>query len=351
MKKKGATEADCKDLAKNTCKTVLDSVKNEQKVIDRQTTGQECHFRGYNSYLRAASEVRKTTKAWYKAKAGVITANDYMVQTPSMKFSLFKARKCGWIFRTKSYLTAVRMYNKAVTAVRVAKGQMREAHKVLKNAIYVMKRARLNCRCRVLKRRNSIWKTVNSHRSKTKQQKALSKCTMMSCVLNGTPLSSKKCKATLPKLKNKVLQKIIQNWTGACNKKWIKERHAKAVVAAEKNAKTVRKELDAKARERATKARERYAKQERASKETKAKQERAGKKAAEITYKNRKVLRCNWNTDVQWGGCGWRNIQNNCPGGYNWMAGTSTKFGCSWPHRRVRCQRRWQTCSWVRVRL
>jgi len=174
---------------------------------------------------------------------------------------------------------------------------------------------------------------------------------MMKCVLNGTPLSSKKCKAALPKLKNKVLEKIVQNWTGACTKKWIKERNAKAVVAAEKHAKAVRKELQAKARERSVKARERYAKQERATKENRAKQERASKRAAEITYKNRKVYTCSTNHNYSWGRCGWSNIQNNCPGGYSWVQGTSTKFGCSWPARRVRCMSTYSTCYWVRVRL
>merc|ERR550537_1038980 len=41
MKKKGATAADCKDLAKTTCKEVLDEVNKDQKVIDSQSTGAE----------------------------------------------------------------------------------------------------------------------------------------------------------------------------------------------------------------------------------------------------------------------------------------------------------------------
>merc|ERR1711907_276366 len=36
MKKKGATEADCKDLAKTTCKEVVDEQIKDQKVINSQ---------------------------------------------------------------------------------------------------------------------------------------------------------------------------------------------------------------------------------------------------------------------------------------------------------------------------
>merc|ERR1712100_388441 len=46
MKKKGATEADCKDLAKTTCKEVLAEVRKDQKVIDSQSSGIHCNKLG-----------------------------------------------------------------------------------------------------------------------------------------------------------------------------------------------------------------------------------------------------------------------------------------------------------------
>merc|ERR1711965_1210048 len=53
MKKKGATEADCKDLAKTTCKEVLSEAKKAQKIIDSQSSGAECDRLGQRTVIYA----------------------------------------------------------------------------------------------------------------------------------------------------------------------------------------------------------------------------------------------------------------------------------------------------------
>merc|ERR1712227_945598 len=42
MKKKGATEADCKDLAKTSCEEVEKERANDQRLINKQKTGRHC---------------------------------------------------------------------------------------------------------------------------------------------------------------------------------------------------------------------------------------------------------------------------------------------------------------------
>merc|ERR1712188_167172 len=59
MKKKGATEADCKDLAKTTCKEVVDQQIKDQKVINSQSNGSECDKLG-------VKEVTRTVKHYHK---------------------------------------------------------------------------------------------------------------------------------------------------------------------------------------------------------------------------------------------------------------------------------------------
>merc|ERR1711903_190545 len=59
MKKKGATEADCKDLAKTTCKEVLSEVRKDQKVIDAQASGIHCNKLGGGGVVTAVRHYHK----------------------------------------------------------------------------------------------------------------------------------------------------------------------------------------------------------------------------------------------------------------------------------------------------
>merc|ERR550537_542882 len=68
MKKKGATEADCKDLAKTTCKEVLSEVKKDQKVIDSQSSGIECNKLGVKAVTYAVKHYHKRVKQWTISK-------------------------------------------------------------------------------------------------------------------------------------------------------------------------------------------------------------------------------------------------------------------------------------------
>merc|ERR1719198_1554569 len=68
MKKKGATEADCKDLAKTMCKEVLSEVKKDQKVIDSQSSGIECNKLGVKAVTYAVKHYHKRVKQWTISK-------------------------------------------------------------------------------------------------------------------------------------------------------------------------------------------------------------------------------------------------------------------------------------------
>merc|ERR1711939_964407 len=64
MKKKGATEADCKDLAKTTCKEVLSEVKKDQTVIDSQSSGIECNKLGVRAVEVSVKHYHKRVRQW-----------------------------------------------------------------------------------------------------------------------------------------------------------------------------------------------------------------------------------------------------------------------------------------------
>merc|ERR1712178_434740 len=192
MKKKGATEADCKDLAKTTCKEVLSEVKKAQKIIDSQSSGAECDRLGQRTFIS------------------------------------LKPGKCGFIFSSRIYRSTYAKYTRAVKYERTVRGWVIESKKALHRVRIQQKKMQEKCRCSVVKRRDSIWLKFNSSKSRARQLRALQKCKMMQCVLKGIKTSNKQCRATLPSLRNKVLSRNTEHAkrSGIC-RRHAKENHLK----------------------------------------------------------------------------------------------------------------------------
>merc|ERR1712139_237713 len=298
MKKKGATEADCKDLAKTTCKEVVDEQIKDQKVINSQSNGSECDRLGVKQVTYTVKHYHKRVKQW-----------------------------------TTSKKTIYARYHRAVKYERTVRGWVIEA----KKAIVIAKRSQKNqqekCRCAVVKRRDTIWRTINNSKKRARQLKALQKCKMMQCVLSGTPTSSSKCKAVLKKLRNKRLSSKTEHAHSSkiCHrrhkenkakgerksKEHAAKRAKKERAAKERKNKAVAKEramkrrreqsAKAKAKEQARKHHERRTKAaERASKERSGKLERANKHKAMLARR------------IAYRGQSWHGYINNWDGGMHW---------------------------------
>merc|ERR1711977_507543 len=232
MKKKGATEADCKDLAKTTCKEVVDEQIKDQKVINSQSNGSECDRLGVKQVTYTVKHYHKRVKQWTTSKKTITKWANHRINLGTKAFISLKAGKCGFIFASRSYRTIYAKYHSAVKYERTVRGWVIDAKK------------------------------------RARQLKALQKCKMMQCVLNGTPLKSSKCKAVLPKLHNKKLHKFAE-WahkTGKCG------AFAKAAAAKRKRMEAQEK-ARIKARERQQKAAEKKSKAARKAAEKKRKAE------------------------------------------------------------------------------
>merc|ERR1712193_319685 len=79
MKKKGATEADCKDLAKTTCKEVLSEVRKDQKVINSQNSGVHCNKLGHRGVAYAIRHYHKRIHQWRVSKRNIVIAQSTRV--------------------------------------------------------------------------------------------------------------------------------------------------------------------------------------------------------------------------------------------------------------------------------
>merc|ERR1719207_264076 len=103
MKKKGATEADCKDLAKTTCKEVLSEVKKDQTVIDSQSSGAECDRLGQRTVIYATRHYHKRMTQWRIAKKTITTLSRTKINLGVKTFISLKPGKCGFIFSSRIY--------------------------------------------------------------------------------------------------------------------------------------------------------------------------------------------------------------------------------------------------------
>merc|ERR1719171_1945271 len=286
MKKKGATEADCKDLAKTTCKEVLSEVKKDQKVIDSQSSGIECNKLGVKAVEYAVKHYHKRVKQWTISKKTITKWAQHKINLGVKTFISLKPGKCGFIFASRSYRSIYARYHRAVKYEHTVRGWVIEA----KKAVVITKRSQKNqqekCRCAVAKRRDTIWRTINTRKKRTRQAKALAKCKMMHCVLNGTPVNNKKCKGFLPVLKNKKLYRLVEH---AVSSKICHRRHKENKAKGERKSKehaAKGKKNKAVAKERATKRRREQAAKAKA-REQKGKQHERRSKAAERASKER----------------------------------------------------------------
>merc|ERR1712072_622989 len=211
MKKKGATEADCKDLAKTTCKEVVDEQIKDQKVINSQSNGSECDRLGVKQVTYTVKHYHKRVKQWTTSEKTITKWANHRINLGTKAFISLKAGKCGFIFASRSYRTIYARYHRAVRYERTVRGWVIEAKKAIVIAKKNQKEMQEKCRCAVVKRRNTIWSTVNNSKKRARQLKALQKCKMMQCVLSGTPLKSSKCRASLPRLRNKRLHRFTEH--------------------------------------------------------------------------------------------------------------------------------------------
>merc|ERR1712159_462790 len=137
MKKKGATEADCKDLAKTTCKEVLSEVRKDQKVINSQSSGLECDKLGHRGVTIAIRHYHKRIQQWKVSKKKIVTAKATKVTISSRSYRSLRNGKCEWVFTSTSYKKAYSLYKKAIAYERTVRGWVTEA----KRSVAIAKKA------------------------------------------------------------------------------------------------------------------------------------------------------------------------------------------------------------------
>merc|ERR1711959_438529 len=299
MKKKGATNADCLDLAKTTCKDTIAENKRAQTSINSVSDGSKCHLRGRRGVIKALAHYRRTKKTWMTAKVSVTTASNAYVKITSQKFSTLKFKKCQFVFTSRSYRSAKAKYNRAVRVELSWRGRVSESHKMYLRYVKIAAPMVRRCHCSTKLRATARWTLETKKSHLVQMAKAFAKCKMMQCVLNGTKLTDKKCRGKLKTLVKKTLSKSTQKVVckGTHKKKGPdrKELRAKALVKARKakvaKEKKTKKETANKRAEKSRKARAKESSvkkfKEKKNKERKNKAERSRKKAIALARAKR----------------------------------------------------------------
>merc|ERR1712196_363928 len=207
MKKKGATEKDCKDLAKTSCKEVVNEHTRSQKLINSLSTGSKCKCLGRGGIVKMLAHYRRTKKTWMSMKIKVSVASKAYVKIDSQRFSSLKQGKCGFVFSSRYYLTARARYQRAFRLEISWRSRTSEAHKMYIRAKVIAAKMVKRCHCTTKATAMKLWKTVTKKSVVARQNKAYAKCKMMACVLKGTKLSSKQCIGKLTAYRMKILSR------------------------------------------------------------------------------------------------------------------------------------------------
>jgi hypothetical protein len=205
MQKKGATDSDCMDLAKTSCKQVERERSTNQGMLNKLANGAKCPGLGQGAVNKAWNLYVSSKNTWNASKKSLNVARNARVTFSNQKFNTMQKGNCGFVFSSRSYVSAKNKLSAAKRHEAIWKGKTSGAHKAWKVAVAAAKKLRKTCHCDAQVSARNIWNAVGNAKLLKKQNRAHTKCKMMACVLKGTNARNRKCQGSLPVLRKKVL--------------------------------------------------------------------------------------------------------------------------------------------------
>merc|ERR1712159_260987 len=214
MKKKGATDADCKDLAITECKQIVSIRTNDIRLLRTLKSGRQCASLGQREVRIARARYVTTDRVWLLWKKKVTIARRASVTISSRSFDTIREDKCGFVFNSKSYTRAHLRFRKASKMELKWRGSVVETRKAWVMQVKIAQRKVKQCHCATKAARDKLWASLSNPSRIAKLTKDYAKCNMMQCVLNGTPHSSSKCRGHLKKLTRRRLYSVTEKISG-----------------------------------------------------------------------------------------------------------------------------------------
>jgi hypothetical protein len=184
----GKDEGACADLADATIKEVVDSVDNQQKILDALDTGADCPKEGQDAVDAATAGLQTANKNKQDADAALAAAKTAMVKISPKALSSLQKEDCGFVFNDPAYLSAKTTAENAQTAATTAAGAVMSATKAVEDAKAAQEELIKACQCKVHKDYTAAWEAANKNNDADTQ--AYTKGKHMKCVLAGTSPAS-----------------------------------------------------------------------------------------------------------------------------------------------------------------
>merc|ERR1711871_1134124 len=184
----GKDEGACADLADATIKEVVDSVDNQQKILDALDTGADCPKEGQDAVDAATADLQTANKNKQDADAALAAAKTAMVKISPKTLSSLQKEDCGFVFNDPAYLSAKTTAENAQTAATAAAGAVESATKAVDDAKAAQQELIKACQCKVHKDYTAAWEAANKNNDADTQ--AYTKGKHMKCVLAGTSPAS-----------------------------------------------------------------------------------------------------------------------------------------------------------------
>merc|ERR1711981_1027837 len=176
-----------------------------QKMLDKLQDGSKCPPLGQKTVKKAWAHYTNAKNSWNSSKQTLSNARNKRVTFSSQRYNTMTKGNCGFVFSSRNYINAKRALDNAVKSEAIWKGKTSGAHKAWKVAVAAAAKLKHNCLCDAKVSARKLWSTVGNAKLIKKQNRAHTKCKMMSCVLKGTNARAAKCQGSLPALRNKVL--------------------------------------------------------------------------------------------------------------------------------------------------
>lgn len=231
MRKSGAKDKDCRDLAKTMCKEVTDTISTAKKELREiysrhggSSIGSKCSTVGDSIVTSAETEVTTRKRVYDKATAYVATLVKKEIKFTTYTFEQMKDGKCGWAYKDSAYEKVRTEYVKAMRKENTEKGRWEES----KRAVITAKKTRTNlqhkCRCEAKEEWERWGKSAETKTASVERNDKM--CKMMKCVLDGTPHSDPRCGTTIKKLtrNHAKITSGAKSVTGCGAKPWLEKR-------------------------------------------------------------------------------------------------------------------------------
>lgn len=216
MMESGKSKKECRDAAKEMKKQVEESVKAQQKVLDKMERGKQCTTRGQKAVNNAIAslggakdKVKAAEKALQKASKKKINFGDF-------SYDQLTEGKCGSFFNQQIWKTAKTAVTQATNTLNRAKINQKAAEKALENAKIEAAKLVRKCKCNTKKLLEKT-RTDMNNKARAENTKAWRKAAHLQCVLDGKQNMNNCPVGTLPEVKPVKLEKSVEK---ACYQEW-----------------------------------------------------------------------------------------------------------------------------------